>query len=279
MEINKLFFDKHYEKIRDCLLEASEAILSVYHKNFIYDMKSDYTPVTIADIKASDIINKRLTEILPNIPVITEEIDKEFPYLKRKDFSSFWSVDPLDGTKHFIKKDGEFSINISLIHNNKPVLGFIYSPIEDVLYFAATNFGSFKVNELINNKDYKKAHKIHSNIPINKVTILLGDKGSKSQKLIDFEASLFNDYNIEYKYKGSSLKMCHIAEGKAHIYPRFGKTSEWDTAAAEVILVEAGAYIINIENRLPLLYNKEDFLNPQFIATSIPYKELNKFEF
>ena len=276
MNINNDFLFEHFEDIRNCILEASEAILEIYKEDLIVQTKSDQTPVTKADLKASDIIVENLTRIFPMIPVITEEIEKNYSYDKRKNFAYFWSVDPLDGTKHFIKKDGQFSINIALIENNKPVFGLIYSPIEDVLYFGAKGCGSFKLTDLKQKHCHSFAEKMQASIPNGNIIVSMGQK-TKQKEIDDLCNKLSQQYTVENKYKGSSLKMCDIAEGTSHIYPRFGKTSEWDTAAAEIILNEAGAYILNLDNKDKLLYNKKDFLNPQFIATSLPIKELKGY--
>jgi 3'(2'), 5'-bisphosphate nucleotidase len=277
MNIDNEFLLEHFEEIRNCILDASEAILTIYNQDFKFDTKSDDTPVTKADLAASDIISSRLKSIFPMIPVITEEIEKDYPYKNRKDFAYFWSVDPLDGTKHFISKDGQFSINIALIANNKPVFGLIYSPIEDILYFGAKDCGAFKIKDLKQTHTYNFSKKINCKKPTDTLIMSLGAKSKRATALNELCDKISKDYIIENTYKGSSLKMCDIAEGNSHIYPRFGKTSEWDTAAAEIILNEAGAYILNLDNVGKLLYNKENFLNPSFIATSLPIGELKGY--
>jgi 3'(2'), 5'-bisphosphate nucleotidase len=256
-------------------INAGNEILQIYNTPFNVNYKSDNTPVTNADKAASKLIIETLNTT--NIPVISEEEDVP-GYEIRKKWKSLWMVDPLDGTKEFVKRNGEFTVNIALIENQKPVIGVIYSPVFKHLYFAANLLGSFKINahhvidlinnNLINNFDEikAKAKTIITNTQTNDFTII----ASRSHLSADLNIYIKKLENIKGPIKlinvGSSIKMCWVAEGIANEYPRYGTTMEWDTAAGHCILNNAGGTIINIENNFPLIYNKQNLKNPNFIA-------------
>lgn len=235
--------------------KAGKKILEFYETDVEVITKEDDSPLTKADLAAHHIIVDALKKIDPETPVISEE--SGIPdYSERKKWSEFWLVDPLDGTKEFIKKNGEFTVNIALIKNNKPVLGVVYVPAFDVLYYAEESIGSFKrVGE-------NKAEKLTSN-PFEapgKARIVVSrshgdDKTVKKLAKIGIEVS-------EEVPSGSSIKFCLVAEGKADLYPRLGPTMEWDTAAADAVYRYSG---INGEKYSPLVYNKESLKNPYFL--------------
>ncbi len=237
---------------------AAEIILQVYnHEEFHVQMKSDESPLTIADERANDIICKRLTELTPDIPIISEE-NLEIDFEERRDFKYFWSVDPLDGTKEFIKRNGEFTVNIALLENNVPILGVIAVPVQNSVYYAVKNKGSFRLKN-------GKLHKIICSI------FRLSDIGLRipiSRSYISEETNaLIAAYNQPVlSPTGSALKFMYLAEGRLDIYPRIGTTMEWDTAAAQIILEEAGGQLLDLHTRQPLRYNKMSLKNSDFIA-------------
>lgn len=248
------------KKIKECCIEAGNKILTIYNQPFESLLKTDHSPVTKADLISHEFISSFLSTLDPVLPVLSEEsIDKTL-WDERKYWKEFWLIDPLDGTKEFIKKNGEFTINIALIREGKPILGTVYAPAQKLLYFAAVGFGSFK------QYDDKKLHPIkvikHSR---NSKWEIVASRSHLSPKL-DLLLSHFKNYNLTNI--GSSLKLCLVAEGKAHLYPRLSPTSEWDTAAAHCIVEQAGGFVVNL-NLDPLRYNqKNSLLNPYFLAAA-----------
>ena len=220
--------------------------------------------MTSADLAANNIITAELKKLYPNIPIISEE-QKNLPYSERKHWETFWLIDPIDGTKEFIDKNGEFTINIALIHDKTPIFGIIYAPALDVLYYGFEN-QSHKITNFINynqkNKLEKKQIKIKS-LDYDNITIAVSRRHSKD-KLKNLIANVFP--NAKTIPKGSSLKMCLIAEGIADIYLRIGPTSEWDTAAGQAILNSAGGEIYDINSNILKYNTKASLLNPEFYA-------------
>ncbi len=236
--------------------KASRTILDVYLGKFTITQKKDFSPVTEADLAAHDIIADGLAELDSAIPLLSEE-DASVSFAQRQAWDYYWLVDPLDGTREFIKKNGEFTINIALIHEQRAVLGVIYVPVTGVEYYAYWGGGAFKTapNEApqaIKSRQWDGKH----------ITVA----GSRSHRTEKFKAFLEGFYSYEVLSLGSSLKSCVVAEGRADVYARFGPTSEWDTAAAQCIIEEAGGRIIGLDQQ-PLLYNtKDSLLNPPFLA-------------
>lgn len=240
--------------------KAGDAIMEIYAKEFSIEFKEDKSPLTEADTKANEIIVDGLNALAIKLPILSEE-GKEIPYETRKKWDYFWMVDPLDGTKEFIKKNGEFTVNIALIHEEIPVLGVVYAPALKEMYWAKQGDGAFK-NRI------SLPIKINSN-PDN-IVIIVASKSHLSpetQAYIDDVAK--KTEVIECISVGSSLKLCMIAEGNADIYPRLSPTMEWDTAAADAIVREAGYTTIDWETQAILRYNKEELLNPYFVCTSL----------
>ncbi|NOX85372.1 MAG: 3'(2'),5'-bisphosphate nucleotidase CysQ [Chlorobi bacterium] len=250
-------------------IQAGLAILEVYNSDeFDLEFKKDNSPLTLADRKAHNIIMEHLIET--GIPVLSEE-GKDIPYEERKDWKLFWLVDPLDGTKEFVKKNGEFTVNIALIKNNKPVMGVIYVPVTDILYVGTVNEGAFIIEHVTKHKQETDLLNAAKRLPekINKATFkVVASRSHINSETEQFIEKLKKDHDkIEIVSKGSSLKLCLIAEGKADIYPRFGPTSEWDTAAGHAIVLASGGKVVLAENESKeLIYNKENILNPYFIA-------------
>ncbi|MCD4730839.1 MAG: 3'(2'),5'-bisphosphate nucleotidase CysQ [Bacteroidales bacterium] len=251
-------------------IEAGEQILEVYNKDFEVEYKDDNSPLTLADKRSHDVITSYLSKT--DYPVLSEE-GKSIPFKKRKDWKTFWIVDPLDGTKEFIKHNGEFTVNIALIENNIPVLGVIYIPVQQSLYFANVHLGSYKINHIVSTSnlnslpDYlSKGKKLPLNDQ-NKTFTIVGSKSHMTKETEEFIQELEKVHGkIEVISKGSSLKICIVAEGKANIYPRFAPTMEWDVAAGHAIAKYAGKNIYIAKTNTELMYNTETLLNPWFIV-------------
>lgn len=250
--------------------KAGKEILDVYNLSIDVEYKEDKSPLTEADKRAHKVIEKGLKKI-SDYPILSEE-GKNIPFEERKNWEYFWLVDPLDGTKEFIKRNGEFTVNIALIYKNKPVFGVVYAPAINVLYYGGKDIGAYKIenSKIIDlNED---RNKISSN---NQLTVVASKShlNEETKNFIEMLEKYFKE--IETVSIGSSLKICLLAEGKADIYPRIAPTMEWDTAAAHVVLNAAGGKMVkyvNIENleelkNMPeLIYNKENLLNPYFVA-------------
>ena len=248
-------------KVCNIAIKAGEEILKYYTKDIHVTHKDDSSPLTKADLASNKIIMNALQQLDRTIPILSEESLVEWK--ERKNWTKYWLVDPLDGTKEFIKQNGEFTVNIALIENNKPILGVIYSPVKCDLYFAQKNYGSYKINSssiLINLQEATKIF-VANQSSIKRII------GSRSHSNQSFDSWVNQNFpNKEIVQAGSSIKFCLIAEGVADIYPRFGPTSEWDIAAGHIIVKEAGGRVSTFEN-IEINYNqKEDLLNPQFYA-------------
>jgi len=246
-------------------IDAGKEIMKIYESEFNYELKDDASPLTIADKNANDIINEYL--IKTEIPIISEE-NAQIDYSIRKEWNTCWIVDPLDGTKEFIKRNGEFTVNIALIESGKPVLGVVYVPVEKKLYFADVElnevFSTILSEEIALVEQLKNADKI-SPTQIENIVRVVGSRSHMNNETTSFVESLKSDnIKVDIISKGSSLKFCLIAEGKADIYPRFAPTMEWDTAAAHAICIAAGVSVISEETKKELIYNKENLLNPWF---------------
>lgn len=260
--MDKKFVDDYLYRLLEIAVQAGEAIMEHYGKADVETTyKEDNSPLTMADLAAHDLIVEYLQELTPNVPILSEE-SKEVTYEIRKDWTDYWLVDPLDGTKEFIKNSGEFTVNIALMVDRKPFFGVVYAPATGLLYYGLDGDGSYKVNS----KDFHKKEKITVS-DYNETGLKI--VASKSHRSAELEEFLKNIDYVEDLSIGSSLKLCLIAEGKAHLYPRIGLTSEWDTAAAHVIVNNAGGKVVNLRGE-ELIYNKENILNPFFIVTSVP---------
>jgi len=252
------------QKINSIAQKAGDEIMRIYQQDFDVDYKKDNSPLTKADIKSNEIITEGLKELYPKIPILSEE-NKEVPYNTRKNWEYFWLVDPLDGTKEFVKKNGEFTVNIALIHKDSPVLGVIYAPTLEVLYYAQKDQGAFKQEK---NKKPQRLP-IYRHIDNNTLKIIVS-KSHYNQETREFVNSLEKQYeNIEFINIGSSLKFCLIAEGKTDIYPRLAPTMEWDIAAGQAIVEQAGGEIVEFKTQTTLKYNKQNLLNPRFVTKRI----------
>ena len=243
------------KSVLDLMEKASKAIMQIYEQPYSeVSIKYDDTPVTKADLAANKILHDGLKNLFPEIPIVSEE-DK-FSLNIPKTNKVFWLIDPLDGTKEFIKKKDEFTCNLALIENNISTLGFVSVPVKELIYFGGKRFGSklIEKNKAIAEVKYKK---------LSGVTRVVASKSHLNEKTKEFIKSIKT--KVDLVQAGSSLKFLKIAEGKADIYPRLGPTSEWDTAAAHAILEGAGGKVQQI-NGEDLFYGKDDILNPNFIA-------------
>lgn len=250
-------------------IEAANEIMEVYSREFAVDYKEDKSPLTEADERANSVINKHLSST--NIPIISEE-NKQIPYKDRKNWDRCWIVDPVDGTKEFVKRNGEFTVNIALVENGLPVFGVILVPVTKCLY----------IGDVKNKRSYK-AELAHLSVEDdnwdNNITSIEPKKSAEETRIVGSRSHLNEKTSsyikkIEAKgtivsivSKGSSLKFCLVAEGLADIYPRFAPTMEWDTAAGQAICNAVGVEVISLNTNKPLRYNKENLLNPEFIVS------------
>lgn len=248
-------------ELSEIVKKASAAILEVYEgENLGLSIKSDESPVTMADIAANDIICAGLSGLSISYPFISEE-NMEIPYAERKSYEYFWLIDPLDGTKEFVKRNGQFTINICLIHHNIPVLGIVYVPVENALYYAVKGMGAYVELPEIPRRSLR-CRQIRISDKGLRIPCSLSHINSDTKNFI----SKFQDAVL--MPRGSALKFMMLATGDADVYPRLAPTMEWDTAAPQIILEEAGGSVLNAETCAPLTYNKESLVNPGFIAYS-----------
>ncbi|MCC6503142.1 MAG: 3'(2'),5'-bisphosphate nucleotidase CysQ [Deltaproteobacteria bacterium] len=246
-------------KIMALAIKAGEEIMNIYSRDFSVEYKDDSSPLTEADKASHEIIDAGLRKIAPDIPVISEE-GEPIPYSERKSYRSLWLVDPLDGTKEFIKKNGEFTVNIALIEGSSPVLGVIYVPAKGVLYYGEKGKGAFKQERGDSPVKLKRTL-----LPVGSPVRALVSRSHPSPEVADF----LKAYNVASCVEaGSSLKFCLVAEGSADLYPRIGPTSEWDTAAGHAIAEAAGCLVATLDGK-PLTYNKESLLNPGFVVSAV----------
>lgn len=247
--INKIDMDELVSIAR----EAGEAIMEIYQKDFNVEYKDDKSPLTEADKKSNEILCKKLASSYPEIPILSEE-NKTIPYEERKSWEYFWLLDPIDGTKEFIKKNGEFTVNIALIHKDEPVAGIVYVPAKNDLYYGKKGDGAFKNGEKLPLNESRNNY------------CIVASKSHLSEETKVFIAKLETDREKEIISIGSSLKLCLVAEGAADIYPRLGPTMEWDTAAAHAVVLESGKKVYDFNTGEILRYNKQNLLNPWFVV-------------
>jgi 3'(2'), 5'-bisphosphate nucleotidase len=250
--------------------EAGKAIMCVYASVFDVDYKADDSPLTQADREADSIITSYLSQT--GIPILTEEDDANHLYDEyRAKWTQCWIVDPLDGTKEFVKRNGEFTVNIALCENGIPVFGIVYAPAKGLFYYAQKGGGAWRIDI----GDISTPHidltapcrlPLH---PFPEVFTIAGSRSHSSpetEKYVSEQEQRFG--HVAFKPSGSSLKFCLVAEGAAHVYPRFAPTSEWDTAAGQIIAEEAGATVTVWPSGEPLRYNRRNLLNPFFLVSA-----------
>jgi 3'(2'), 5'-bisphosphate nucleotidase len=262
-------------------LRAGKAILEVYHSDFAVEHKEDKSPLTLADKRSHEIIVKHLAGF--GIPILSEE-GRDIPYKERRGWDTLWIVDPLDGTKEFVKRNGEFTVNIALVQQARPVMGVIFVPDRNTLYFAAKQLGAYKLKDdamlssLASGKAEEEPGISLDTVISHAVTLpvlrsgdrpftIMGSRSHLSKEVEDYVAQKRQEYgDVAFISAGSSLKLCLVAEGAADIYPRLGPTMEWDIAAGQIVAEAAGATVLRHDTGKPLTYNKENLLNPWFIV-------------
>lgn len=234
---------------------AGDAILAIYRQPFAVEFKQDESPLTAADQGAHEVIVQALARLTPDIPVLSEESDAE-TMQARLGWSRYWLVDPLDGTKEFVSRNGEFTVNIALIDHGRPVWGLVYAPVLDKLWYGGKEVGAWRVADGTHEAIQTCPHEA------GQAWRVVGSRNHLSQATLDYLAPLGE---VELVSMGSSLKFCIIAEGGAELYPRLAPTCEWDTAAAQAVLEGAGGSVTQLDGSA-LAYNKPDILNPWFVA-------------
>lgn len=244
------------EPVVELAIEAGDAILEVYATDFDVQEKDDSSPLTQADMASNRRIEQGLRALTPNIPVLSEE--SALPaFAERSQWETYWLVDPLDGTKEFVNRNGEFTVNIALIEKNRPVFGVVHVPVHHKTYFGCAGYGAELRDAGAESRKIRVAEKSAERVRV---------VGSRSHGRSSLDGFLENLGEYEMHPMGSSLKFCLIAEGTADIYPRLGPTSEWDTAAAQAVVEQAGGSVVTLDGK-PLSYNcKSDILNPHFLV-------------
>lgn len=267
-------------EIHGLIIEAGKAVLAVYETDFAVNTKDDESPITEADRKAHHIIREGLSRIAAagcsRLPFLSEE-GQHTPYPERKKWERYWLVDPLDGTKEFVRQNGEFTVNIALVENGLPAAGWVYVPVSDVLYCGAAGEGAFRL-EKAGEKQFQQSFlkqsggiqpaALRGRTAVSSVLKVVASRSHLNQATKKYIETIQKCLEIpaETVQAGSSLKLCRIAEGSADLYPRFGPTMEWDTAAAHAVCRAAGCSVIDLDTRLEMRYNKEDLRNHHFIA-------------
>jgi len=249
------------EEIIEIAEHAGSIILNIYQRDFEIKEKTDQSPLTEADMASHKFITESLKLLHPSIPLLSEEsLDAEMA--ERMSWKSYWLIDPLDGTKEFVKRNGEFTVNIAYVHNHRPVFGVVHAPVLDVSYWGGADIASFK-----------KTKEGQQKIRVRKLPTRISDikiVGSRSHQSEEFVAFMKNYSDADLIAMGSSLKLCLVAEGVADLYPRLGLTSEWDTAAAQAVVEGAGGKVVSFPDLDPLKYNanSESLLNPYFLVSA-----------
>lgn len=258
---------EHIASVVAIALDAGRAIMAVYQSEIAVSHKEDNSPLTQADLAAHDIIMSGLAALQPELPVISEE-SASIPFEERKQWNRYWLVDPLDGTREFIKRNGEFTVNIALIDDHQPVMGVVYAPALDLLFFSAKGEGAYR------QLGDKQPQSIHARAFDSTQVTVAGSRSHAGERLLGFLDRIGPHMLISM---GSSLKICLVAEGRADVYPRLGLTSEWDTAAAQCVLEEAGGRLMDTDGHV-LRYNaKESLLNPEFFAVGAGSRNWSKY--
>lgn len=264
---------KHLYCAIKAALDAGMQIMDIYNdpdSDFGIEKKADNSPLTIADKKGNAVIVSYLADT--PYPILSEE-GKVLDYVERSKWKSLWIVDPLDGTKEFIKRNGEFTVNIALVTDGVPVMGVIYVPVKKELYFAELSMGAYKLSDIVTltaNDDLDALIRRSTQLPEHdehKAYTIVASRSHLSMETEAFIEQMRKEHtDVELKSSGSSIKICLVAEGSADVYPRFAPTMEWDTAAGHAIAKAAGFEIYRAGKDIPLQYNKKDLLNPWFIV-------------
>ena len=263
----KMNFNELLLKAINASIGGGCAIMDVYASDFAVEYKDDKSPLTLADKNCNEVIKNHL--LCTGIPILSEEGTK-ITYSERKNWKYSWLVDPLDGTKEFVKRNGEFTVNIALIHNGSPIMGVIYVPVKEELYFAMEGLGSYKVSVNSAIENIETLISLSDLLPYDykrKDYVIVGSRSHMSAETELFFDEMKEEHgNIEVLAVGSSLKICMVAEGKADAYPRYAPTMEWDTGAGHAIAKYAGFSFKQYNSTEDVIYNKEDLLNPWFLV-------------
>jgi 3'(2'), 5'-bisphosphate nucleotidase len=269
-DVDSVSVDSGFLELLRVVKKAGDEILDVYSSDFDVEFKGDDSPLTLADKRANDVICSFLKEKFSDIPILSEE-GRSISFDERKKWKKFWLIDPLDG-KEFVKKNDEFTVNVSLIENRKSVLGIVYVPVTGVFYFAKLGFGSFKLEdvdvfEIESEADLMKSCvRLPLDVKRDKF-VVVGSKSHMSDDTLRFIDSLKEEYeSVEVLSFGSSLKFCMVATGVADCYPRFAPTMEWDIGASQIIIEEAGGKVIDWDSKKDFRYNKENLVNSWFLV-------------
>ena len=258
----KEFLNDFVKLIKIC----NKVILDIYKQDFEINFKNDNSPITAADLKSNEIIvdylnilNKKLTNETKDSFCIISEESKNMNYVERKNYNYTWLVDPIDGTKEFLKKNGEFTVNIGLCYLGVPIFGIVSIPVKDEIYYGTEGLGSYKIDKDNQITELKIKEKDFNKENLN----IIASKSHLNNETLDY-IKQFKNYNL--LNVGSSIKLLYVAEGIADIYPRYAPTSEWDTCASHAVVKYAGGKVINTNNKEELIYNKENILNPYFLV-------------
>ena len=257
MEINDICMKELVNPVCEIAKQAGAEIMKIYAEGFEIEQKKDHSPLTTADLASHTLIIEKLEKLTPEIPILSEE-SASISFAERSSWKNYWLIDPLDGTREFIKRNGEFTVNIALITEHSSSLGVVYIPVQDICYSASRKQGAYKQEQ---NQMAQKIQ-VRSSTPTNKPTIC----GSRSHAGKSLQALQEKIGEFDLISMGSSIKMCLVAEGVADIYPRFGPTSEWDTAAAHCVVNEAGGVIVDTTLKTLQYNTKDSLLNPSFLA-------------
>ena len=251
--------------------EAGARVLEVYGRDFEVMAKADRSPLTEADLAAHRHITRRLAALTPDVPVLSEEAADDAPFDVRRAWTRFWLVDPLDGTKEFVKRNGEFTVNIALVDNGAVVLGVVHAPVLACTYAAAVGHGAWREDG-----DAEAAAIRVRTAASDEPMQVVASRSHAGPETTAFLDALSDRRPVEVVSKGSALKICLVADGSAQLYPRLGPTMEWDTAAAQAVVEQAGGHLVSLSGE-PLRYNKTALLNPHFLVSAddpAPYLEL-----
>jgi 3'(2'), 5'-bisphosphate nucleotidase len=253
-------------------LQAGRAVMGVYGTDFEVARKEDSSPLTQADRDSHRVLAQALAPA--GLPLLSEE-GRDIPYAERRGWGDFWLVDPLDGTQEFVKKNGEFTVNVALVRQGRPVLGVVYAPALEALYFAADGQGAFRAGDPADGAgDWEALVSCSRRLSLpgfpseGGALKVVASRSHLSKETQDLLGKWGKRYQLELVSAGSSLKFCLVAAGEAHLYPRFAPTMEWDTAAGQALVEQAGGIVLSRESRKALAYNKPDLLNPWFTAGS-----------
>ena len=260
--LNSALPDSLTTALVDVTRRAGEAILEVYESDFEVRSKSDASPITEADLAAHEVITAALATLTPDIPLLSEESEPP-PFRQRQRWQRYWLVDPLDGTREFVSRNGQFTVNIALIEHGRPRFGLVGVPVQGQVYLGCVASGRAECHENGRVRPIG-GHPMAADRPL----IVVASRSHRNRRLERYLAALAHRFpGVERRALGSSLKLCLLADGGADLYPRLGPTSEWDIAAAHAVLAAAGGSIRRLDGQ-PIAYNKRNFLNPEFIAVA-----------